>query len=403
MVRMQAPCETVLPHLRRRVVGALMAAQALTGLSYGVAYSMGSMLAAKMAGTAWGGVAATGATVGTAIFAIPLARIAANSGRRLSLSIGVAIGLGGLIACFLAAQWNLFPLLLAGFVLLGGSSAVSLQSRFAATDVVPDEHRGRALSLIMWATTFGAVAGPNLFNAGEAIGRRLGVAEFSGAYVISSLATVLAMGSLWWGLNTEVTSSPAVSASRSSAMGNAAARARWFPIAAIGVAHFTMVGLMSMTAVHMHDHGASLTFIGITVSLHVAGMYALSPLFGWCADAWGRIPTLVAGYGMLGVACVLLMFWPADNGPVLSALTLLGVGWSAAVVAASALLVDGLYTALRPAVEGRSDMIMSMSGGIGGLLAGPILAVWGMPMLAAVCGITVLAIASQLHRHSVTK
>ena len=50
-----------------------------------------------------------------------------------------------------------------------------------------------------------------------------------------------------------------------------------------------MVAVMAMTPVHLLHHGASLTIIGLTISLHVAGMFALSPVFGILADRVGRV------------------------------------------------------------------------------------------------------------------
>lgn len=60
-----------------------------------------------------------------------------------------------------------FPLLLAGFALIGAGQAANLQSRFAATDLATDATRGRDLSIVVWTTTVGAVLGPNLVGPGR--------------------------------------------------------------------------------------------------------------------------------------------------------------------------------------------------------------------------------------------
>ena len=73
---------------------------------------------------------------------------------------------------------------------------------------------------------------------------------------------------------------------------------------------------MSMTPLHLqlltegplagvpsgHAHAAStdvLVMIGFTISLHIAGMYALSPVMGWLTDKAGRLPVILLGHGLI--------------------------------------------------------------------------------------------------------
>ena len=74
----------ITPAYRHRVLTALMIAQVMGGISAGVAFSLGSLLAADIGGTEWGGAASTVTTVGAALFSVVLAKIAAAHGRRLS-------------------------------------------------------------------------------------------------------------------------------------------------------------------------------------------------------------------------------------------------------------------------------------------------------------------------------
>ncbi|MCK7643081.1 MFS transporter [Corynebacterium sp. CCM 8835] len=116
-----------------------------------------------------------------------------------------------------------------------------------------------------------------------------------------------------------------------------------------------------VTAVHMHEHGVALTLIGVTTSLHVAGMYALAPLLGFTADRFGRLPTVVAGYAMITGCCVLLIIGDGETVMVVIALTLLGLGWSAVLVGSSALLVDVVPAGMRVRAQGRSDLTMNVA------------------------------------------
>lgn len=183
----------ITPAYRRRVLTALMIAQVMGGISAGVAFSLGSLLAADIGGTEWGGAASTVTTVGAALFSVVLARIAAAHGRRLSLTSGMVLGALGATGAMFAAEWRLLWLLLASFLLIGASSAVNLQSRFVAGDVAATATRGRDLSLVVWSTTIGAVAGPNLMEPGQRLSELLGFSSFSGAYLICIGAQAVAV------------------------------------------------------------------------------------------------------------------------------------------------------------------------------------------------------------------
>jgi MFS family permease len=132
---------------------------------------------------------------------------------------------------------------------------------------------------------------------------------------------------------------------------------------------------MSMTPVHMDHGGATLTVVGLVISLHVAGMYALSPLFGWLADRAGRPLVLASAAALLlgsGVLCALA--GPADTGLLTAGLVLLGLGWSGGLVAGSALLSESVPTRVRTGVQGMADVAMNVSGAVGGIAAGLVFA-----------------------------
>ena len=165
-----------------------------------------------------------------------------------------------------------------------------------------------------------------------------------------------------------------------------------FAIAALGLSHAVMVSVMSMTPVHLTGQGASLVVVGFTISLHIAGMYALSPLFGWASDRLGRIQTLLMGQMLFAVAIIVVALGASSNAAVAVGLVLLGLGWSASTVSASALVSDLVTGAERVRVQGRSDLIMNIAGAVGGASAGPVLALIGYSGLAWVVGILVLCI-----------
>jgi MFS family permease len=366
--------------LRQRTLLLLTLGQILGGVSLGAALSVGALAVNDLAGAAWSGLAATVMTLGAALLAVPLAQLADRSGRRVSLSTATLIaGVGALVSVVALAMGNAV-LLFVGLGLTGGSTAAALQSRFAATDLASPSTRGRDLSLVVWSTTIGAVTGPNLAEPGSVLGAALGLPPLAGVFLIPVAGQVLAaVVYLVWMRPDPLLESrrmplngPATTAGLKAGLGDM--RLVRVAIITLALSHATMVGLMSMTPVHLVHGGATLTIVGFTLSLHVAGMFALSPVFGVLADRLGRIPTIVGGQLLLLVAAVITGLGSERTTTVMVGLTLLGLGWSASTVAGSALLNDAAPAARRINLQGRGDLAMNLAGAVGGAVAGPMLA-----------------------------
>ncbi|MFC8522346.1 MFS transporter [Pseudarthrobacter sp. NPDC057230] len=397
--------------LQRQVVTALSIGQIVGGIGTGATLSLGALLIVQVSGsTEWSGMAATTGTLGAALFAIPLARLARSRGRRFSLSTGAAVAtLGGLLVIAAAPLIN-FPLLLAGLTLMGAAAALNLQARFAATDLATDANRGRDLSLVVWSTTFGVVLGPNLFEPGEALGASAGLPSLTGGFAIGVLAQLVGLGVYLTSLRPDpllLSSADAPPAPTGGAepagqparglsilRTNPAARRSTLTIA---LSHAVMVALMGMTPVHMTGHGSTLTIIGVTISLHLAGMYALAPVFGWLTDRWGGRVVALMGQGLLATALIVGIFAADSMAGITASLIFLGVGWSASTVAGSTLLTQSVPAPNRPQVQGLSDALMNVAGATGGALAGPILALIAFQGLsAALLTLVLAAVITQL-------
>ena len=380
-----APEAAGVAHVQHRIRTILMAGQVLAGLGMGSTLSIGAILAAEISGSpAFSGMAATMSTLGAALAAIPLARLAARAGRAPALATGALIAALGAVTAIVAAGLPSFPLLLAGIMLIGVGTAVNLQSRFAAADLAAPATRGRDLSLVVWATTVGAVSGPNLIGPGEDLGAAIGLPPLSGPFLFTVAAQSLAAAlylvllrpdplRLAQRLARDAGANGGAGASTTAAAVDDRAGIR-LALLAIALSHATMVSVMAMTPVHLADHGASLVIVGFTISLHIAGMYALSPVFGILSDRVGRWWTILIGQALFVAALLMTALGAESEGWVVAGLVALGLGWSAATVAGSALLTESTAPARRTIVQGRSDLLMSGSGAIGGALAGPVLA-----------------------------
>lgn len=387
-----------LARMQRRTIVVLSAGQILGGISFGATVSLGAILAATISGDdALSGLATASITLGTALTAVPLAALARRRGRRPALATGMLIALVGVGLVVGAVATTTFPMLLTGFVLIGAGQAANLQSRFAAADLATDASRARDLSLVVWATTIGAVLGPNLVGPGEALGTLVGMPGITGPYLFTIVGQLLGIALYLVALRPD----PLLTAHQLIAARNQATdqithvdrpRAAAFATVAIVGAHMVMVSIMAMTPIHLVHHGATLSVVGLTISLHIAGMYALSPVFGLLADRWGRIPTILLGYGILGGCVAVIALAQASTTAVTVALVLLGLGWSAATVAGAALLTESSAESLRTRRQGRNDFWMSLAGALGAVGAGTALgwagfnglALLALPILVAV-------------------
>jgi MFS family permease len=165
-------------------------------------------------------------------------------------------------------------------------------------------------------------------------------------------------------------------------------------IAAIAIGHVAMVMVMVMTPVHMAHVDVRLQLIGLVISVHVAGMYAFSPLVGMAVDRFGRIQVIVAGIVILLVSMVISGLSAADDVLTLGiGLFLLGLGWSCTLIAGSTLVTDEVEPRERPAVQGLSDLTMNVAGALGGVVAGVVVWLSSYAVLNLVAAVPVIALA----------
>ncbi|MET9950865.1 MFS transporter [Streptomyces sp. NPDC006339] len=386
-----------LPALRRRIQAVLIATQILGGLGSAIGFALAAVLATEVSGTeALSGLASTAAVAGPALLAMPLAALMARRGRRAGLVLAYLVGAVGAGVAVLGATVGDFPLLLAGLVGFGAGSSANLAARFAAADLAEPDRRARAISTVVWATTIGAVLGPNIAAPAGASVAGLGIPPAAGPFVWAAgvfvaaavmVALLLRPDPL---LTARVLAGPEeaeAAAGRSLRAGLRAvresSRARLALVTVAG-SHTAMVSIMSMTPVALTHHGADIRLIGLVISVHIAGMYAFSPVMGWLSDRLGRLTVIGLAVALIAVAALLAGTAGPSHGQVALGLFVLGLGWSAGLVAGSALLTDSVPQAARAAAQGLSDFTMNTCAGVGGLAAGLIVSQAGYGWLNAV-------------------
>ena len=403
-----------IPAVQRRTLRLLFLTQVVSGVGIAIGASVGALLAAEIASIRVSGIALSANVVGGALFAVPATAIVSRYGRRPSLAAAYGVAAVGSLIVVAAAMRDSIGLMFLGLFLFGGATTAGLQARYAAVDLAPAALRGRHLSLVVWATTIGAVVGPSLAAPAGVSLTRYGIPTLAAPFVFSALLLGLSALLLLLLLRPD----PAVVArgmlattdagsldARDNGM-RAALRAvvslapARLGVSAMAIGHVVMVGVMTMTPVHIraagHDAPHTLRLVGVVLSLHIAGMFAFSPAVGWLTDRLGRRPVIVAGIALLLVACALAGWAGHDMTRLAAGMTTLGLGWSATMVAGSTLLSESVTVELRTAAQGLSDLVMGLAGASAGAISGLVVQGWGYPTLAALAALATLPLTALL-------
>jgi MFS family permease len=397
--------------LESKLVKVLVGAQILNGVGTAGTVAVGSLLVSSISHSeTLAGLAQTSAVLGAAAMALPLSRLTRRGGRRLALSVGYSIGVLGAVIAIVGGSQRTLALMLLGTFLVGAASAAGYQARFAAVDLASPETRSRKLSLVVWGSTVGAVAGPNLMAPAGRIALHFGLPRLVGPYMLAALTLTCAtlVIALFLQPDPYLTAVNLRQRANQTDAGTSTRQAikiilhtprALFAIAAVGIGHLVMVSVMVMTPVHMAHVDVTLSIIGLVISVHVLGMYALSPLVGYLSDRFGRRTVI-----QLGVAILLLAVLVAGRSPGGSAgrlgigLFLLGLGWSCTLIAGSTLLSESVDEVVRPSIQGASDLIMNLMGALGGALAGVVIATLSYGWLCAGAALPVLLLGAWSRR-----
>ncbi len=364
----------------RRILGGLMASAMLGGLGQLIGLTVAALLMEDLLGSrTWIGVGNASMQVGTALGAWQLSRLIARSGRRIALTVGYAIGLVGGIAIAYAARFDSLTLALVGLVLFGVANTANQQARFAAADAVADSRRARAVGIVVWSTTVGVVFGPKLSGPAGDVFERWGFPEYGGPFLMGGLVFVLAALVCHLVLRPDPTEisrqlrpvavgTPTVIVNVKDCLARPAVR---LAIGSLVVGQVVMVGIMSITSVHLKGNGYTLGGVGTVISGHVLGMYGPAPISGWLVDKLGRLPVIIGGHALMAAAGLYAALAdPASHGSMIAALLLLGLGWNANFVAASTLVTDAVSQAERPRIQGIADSSTFLTSAVAALFAG---------------------------------
>jgi MFS family permease len=376
-----------------------MTSQALFSAGYVTMVSVLGLLAADLTGTdRWAGLPNAALTLGTAVMAAPLARRALAKGRRPALWAGYLLGAAGAVVGFVLSQSGAFIPFLLALVLVGTGQTAALQSRFAAADLATPEERGRVISLVVWVGALGGVVGPSLGSWENAWGLEQGFRTWTAPLLVSVLLLVLAalVVAIWLRPDPLLKREESDTAPRPT-LGTTWGVIRTRPLALLGIgaialSQAAMVAVMTMTPLHMRDHGQA-ELSGAVIAIHVLGMFGLSPVVGRIVDRYGPLRSIRLGAAILGTGVVAAVIAGYQPALIFVGLFLLGLGWSFGLIGGSSLLVAASGDEYRVASQGLADAVLSILGGGAAFASGFVKESFGFHWLSNIAFVLALTVA----------
>lgn len=375
--------------LYKRTLKIVVISQTFGGAGLAAGITVGALIAQDMLGsTSYAGLPAALFTLGSALAAYLVGRISQQLGRRLGLSFGFLAGaigaLGVIIATVIQNAWLLFFALF----IYGAGTSTNLQVRYAGADLAKPKQRATAISIAMVATTLGAVFGPNMVTPMGKVAQLFNIPPLAGPFILAALAYSLAGMTLFFFLKPDPflvakTLDAQRKQKRASATSESGIEFDGTPErsgAIVGalvlvLSHIVMVAIMTMTPVHMQEHGTGLTAVGVVIGLHIAAMYLPSFITGRLVDAIGRSKMVIASGVTLAISGLMAAYAPGGSlFWMVFALILLGVGWNFGLISGTAIIVDSTTMSNRAKTQGAADVFVALGGTAGSLLSGVIVA-----------------------------
>ena len=403
-----------IPGVVRRNTILMAAARGCVGVGTQMVITFGALMVVRLLGTA------TFAGLGTGILAFsrllmayPIGAFSDRYGRKPSMVLGLCLALIGALICASAMVLRSFPIFVVGQLSFGMGLGGSQQTRVAAADMYPPSRRAEGLGYLLTGSLFGAIGGPMLVSAASALGPELGLDSIAVAWLL--LPVVLVPGIF---LVLQVRPDPKYIASNLAefypgytsppqemdAAGDTQTGFRYFlrqyPLLTAFITNFTVMGtmtmMMAMTAYTLDVRNNTLSVISFAVALHFMGMFALSLPVGKLSDRYGRRPLMIAGAIITAMGSLLIVatpvYWIITLGTVL-----VGVGWSSATVASTALIGDATHPSELGRAVGASDTFTAAAGITMPLMGGPLVELLGLPAVgilgAVVSGIPLILLA----------
>ena len=377
---------------RRRLTATLFLAQSFFSAAMIASFTITPILAAQLSGNdSAAGLPSTISLLGRAAAAYPFGWLMDRIGRRLGLSLGYGFGAAGLVLSAWGIAAGSFTWFLIGVGLFGMGRGAAELGRYVAAEVQPLENRAKAIGLIVFAGTVGAVGGPLLVAPSSQWASRFDLIADTGPFWLGAVFMAVGLLLLWMFLRpdpqtlivAESMDGEPVTASNKTLWRLFADARVLLALSSMAIGQLVMVLIMVITPLHMDHQQHGTQAISLVIMAHTLGMFGLSWMTGGLIDRYGRIAIMFVGAFILVVSAIMT---PIVSGvPLLAlALFLLGLGWNFCFVAGSSLLTDSIAAGDKGRVQGAAEVIVALSSGAGSLGSGPVFAGGGMIAVSGV-------------------
>lgn len=384
------------PSLIKRNVALFSLSQSFTGAGMQFSYGFGPLMVVSLTGSS----ALAGLSVGLVglsrfMVAYPMGKITDAYGRKPGILLGLILALVGSIALGFAMQIRSIELFVIGLLAFGMGMNGANQMRVGVADMFPASMRAEALGYLALGSLFGLLLSPVMVAAADVIAKSYGADPLGlpwfflplliggGMIVVSFVRPdpkVIGMnlGAYWTGLPPATAQRQSGEPATFSAMRLLANPSIRLAILSNCAATGNMSIVMVLTSLVLHHHGHSLFVIAVSHTFHSIGMFAFTIPLGKLADRLGRSRVMFPGVFVSLIGAALVAFTPGIITVTLGTF-LVGIGWAAANVSATAFIADQVTTKERGRAIGVNDSFAGGSTVFAALVTGPLIELYGLP------------------------
>ena len=304
--------------------------------------------------------------VGVAVFSFFAAKIMSRIGRKAGfLSAALFSTLSVLLAAYAVWDKSFYVFCLACFF-IGNGMAFTHQYRFAAAESVDKSFIPKALSIIMLASIFSALLGPNIANFNKDL---ISGHLFVGSYLSLAVLTFIPIIFLSF-------YSPKAELVRDKEY-----KGRGYfelisqpsflqAVVSAAFAYAVMSFLMTATPINMYVlENYNLNQTGIVIQLHIISMFLPSLITGNLLRKYGHSKIIYTGV-IFFILTILLSFFPPSFLNYLFSLVFLGIGWNFLYLSGTGLLVLSYREEEKFKAQGFNDILVFSTQALASLSAG---------------------------------
>ena len=394
------------PKLIKRNMTLFVLSQSFNGAGVQLAYGFGPLMVIALTGSA----SLAGLIVGIIgasrfLVAYTAGRITDRYGRRPGILLGQILSLIGGLTIGSSLIFDSFTVFVIGLLIFGMGMNAAQQLRVAATDMFPPNRRAQALGYLALGSVIGLMVTPALVTVTEPLAVNLGLPHLGVPWLALPALIIPGMVLVFFvrpdpkeiGMNLEryypgYKAPPKPAGERPPFSPASLFRNPDTRLAIISncAANGNMSIVMVLTSLVLSHHGHSLPAIAFSHMFHSAGMFAFTIPLGRLSDRLGRQKVMFTGVGVALIGASLVALTDGVYVTVTLGTFLVGLGWAAANVSATALIADRVETQERGRAIGVNDSFAGAISVVMALATGPLIETWGLPA-AGLLAVTVAA------------